>query len=57
MIGEFPGLAKLDEHGQPARDLRLSAASTARSCGDWFGVDAAAILPDAQSFGRPVILK
>ena len=26
-------------------------------CGDWFGVDPAAILPDARGIGKPVILK
>ncbi len=56
MIGEFPGLEKLDQDGN------LRATSDFRGlygalCGDWFGVDPAAILPDARGIGKPVILK
>ena len=57
MIGEFPGLGEAGQGRQPARDRRTSAASTARWRGDWFGVDPAAVLPDARGIGRPVILK
>ena len=56
MVGEFPGLAKLDKDGN------LRATSDYRGvygalCGDWFGVDPLAILPDARGIGKPVILK
>jgi uncharacterized protein (DUF1501 family) len=56
MIGEFPGLSKLDNDGN------LRATSDYRGvygalCGDWFGVDPLAILPDARGIGRPRILK
>jgi len=55
MIGEFPGLEKLDQDGN------LRATSDFRGvygalCGDWFGVDPAAILPDARGLGKPVVL-
>ena len=47
MIGEFPGLAQLDKDGN------LRATSDFRGlygalCGDWFGVDPAAVLPGAR---------
>jgi uncharacterized protein (DUF1501 family) len=56
MVGEFPGLSNLD------RDGNLRATSDYRGvygalCGDWFGVDPAAVLPDARGIGRPVLLK
>ena len=56
MIGEFPGLETLDKDGN------LRATSDFRGvygalCGDWFGVDPDAILPDARGIGKPVVLK
>ncbi|HEY6889528.1 MAG TPA: DUF1501 domain-containing protein [Solirubrobacter sp.] len=56
MVGEFPGLSQLDKDGN------LRATSDYRGvygalCGDWFGIDPAAVLPDARGIGRPVILK
>lgn len=56
MIGEFPGVDTLDKDGN------LRATSDFRGlygalCGDWFGVDPGAILPDARGLGKPVILK
>jgi uncharacterized protein (DUF1501 family) len=56
MVGEFPGLAKLD------RDGNLRATSDYRGLyaailEDWLGTDAGAILPRARSFRRPTILK
>ena len=56
MVGEFPGLSKLDKDGN------LRATSDYRGvygalCGDWFGVDPGSILPDARGIGRPVMLK
>jgi uncharacterized protein (DUF1501 family) len=56
MIGEFPGLAKLDADGnvRATSDFRGLYGALA---GDWFGVDPAAVLPDAGGIGRPVVLK
>jgi uncharacterized protein (DUF1501 family) len=56
MIGEFPGLDRLDADGNlvATADFRgLYGALTA----DWFGVDPAAVLPGAAGIGRPVILR
>ena len=56
MIGEFPGLSKLDKDG----NLRATAdyrGVYGALCGDWFGVDPAAVLPDARGIGRPVVLR
>jgi uncharacterized protein (DUF1501 family) len=56
MIGEFPGLAKLDGDGnvRATADFRGLYGALA---GDWFGVDPAAVLPGAAGIGRPVVLK
>jgi uncharacterized protein (DUF1501 family) len=56
MIGEFPGLERLDKDGnlRATSDFRGVYGALA---GDWFGVDPGAILPDARGIGRPVILK
>jgi uncharacterized protein (DUF1501 family) len=56
MIGEFPGLAKLDKDG----NLRATAdyrGLYAALLEDWLGADAEAILPKARSFARPQILR
>jgi uncharacterized protein (DUF1501 family) len=56
MIGEFPGLANLDEDG----NLRATADFRGIYCAlleQWFGVDAAAVVPDARRFPRPALLK
>ena len=55
MIGEFPGLAQLDA------DDNLRATSDFRGlyCSiieQWFGVDAAAVIPDAGAFGRAALI-
>jgi uncharacterized protein (DUF1501 family) len=55
MIGEFPGLAQLDD------DDNLRATSDFRGlyCSiieQWFGEDAAAVIPDAASFARPTLI-
>ncbi len=55
MIGEFPGLAQLDD------DDNLRATSDFRGlyCSiieQWFGEDAGAVIPDAGSFARPVLI-
>jgi uncharacterized protein (DUF1501 family) len=56
MIGEFPGLAKLDEDGN------LRATSDYRGLygailEQWLGADAEALIPGARSFARPRILR
>ena len=56
MIGEFPGLDRLDKDGNlvATSDFRGLCGSLAA---DWFGVDPAAVLPGSSGIGRPVILK
>lgn len=54
-VGEFPGLATLDD----SDNLVATADFRAVYCSlleQWFGVDAAPIIPGAASFGRPVLL-
>jgi uncharacterized protein (DUF1501 family) len=56
MIGEFPGLGKLDPDGN------LRATSDFRGLygavvGDWFGVDPSAIVPGVSGIGRPVVFR
>jgi uncharacterized protein (DUF1501 family) len=56
MIGEFPGLAKLDADGN------LRATSDFRGLygailEDWLGTDADAIIPSARKFSRPTIVR
>jgi uncharacterized protein (DUF1501 family) len=56
MVGEFPGLSSLDKDG----NLRATAdyrGVYGALCGDWFGVDPLAILPDARNIGRPTVVK
>ena len=56
MIGEFPGLKRLDAMG----NLRATAdfrGVYGALVGDWFGVDPAAVLPDARGIGRPAVIK
>jgi uncharacterized protein (DUF1501 family) len=55
MVGEFPGLAQLDA------DDNLRATSDFRGlyCSiieQWFGVEAAAVIPDAGSFARATLI-
>jgi uncharacterized protein (DUF1501 family) len=57
MVGEFPGLAGgLDDDGNvvATADFRAVYSSLLEQ---WLGVDAAAIIPDAGSFGRPVLVR
>jgi uncharacterized protein (DUF1501 family) len=56
MIGEFPGLAKLDEHGnlRATSDFRGVYSSLLEQ---WLGADAEAIIPGAGKFGRPRLVK
>jgi uncharacterized protein (DUF1501 family) len=55
MIGEWPGLDQLDEEG----NLRATSDFRSLYCSivePWFGLDAGAVLPDASSFARPVLI-
>ncbi len=55
MLGEWPGLSTLD----PSDNLRSTFDFRALYCGlleQWFGVDAAQIIPGAASFARPALL-
>ena len=56
MVGEFPGLSNLDENGnlRPTSDFRSVYCSLLEQ---WLGTDAAAVIPHAKSFGRPVLVK
>jgi uncharacterized protein (DUF1501 family) len=56
MIGEFPGLATLDDHGnlRATSDFRGLYAALAA---DWFGVDPAAVLPGGGGYARPVVIR
>ncbi|HEX4929985.1 MAG TPA: DUF1501 domain-containing protein [Gaiellaceae bacterium] len=56
MIGEFPGLAKLDEQG----NLRATSDFRGLYCGlleQWLGADPETIIPGAAKFARPKLLK
>jgi uncharacterized protein (DUF1501 family) len=56
MLGEFPGLANLDESG----NLRATADFRGIYCAlleQWFGVDAGSVVPEAGRFPRPALLK
>jgi uncharacterized protein (DUF1501 family) len=56
MIGEYPGLARLDDDGnlRATSDFRGLYAALLE---EWLGADAEAIIPSARSFARPRILK
>ena len=56
MIGEFPGLGKLDEQGnlRATADFRGLYGSILE---DWLGTDADAIIPGARKYARPKILR
>ena len=56
MVGEFPGLDRLDEDG----NLRMTSDFRGVYSGlleQWFGHDAAAVIPEAGRFGRPQLVK
>jgi uncharacterized protein (DUF1501 family) len=55
MIGEFPGLAQLDadENLLNTSDFRGLYCSLTEQ---WFGVDAAALIPGAAGFARPALI-
>ncbi len=55
MVGEFPGLAQLDQQD----NLRATSDFRAVYCGlleQWFAADAAAVIPGASSFARPQLV-
>ncbi|HUQ22548.1 MAG TPA: hypothetical protein VM049_05980, partial [Gaiellaceae bacterium] len=56
MIGEFPGLARLDDDGnlRATSDFRGLYSALLEQ---WLGADAEAIIPGARSFARPKILR
>lgn len=56
MIGEFPGLAKLDDDGnlRATSDFRGLYSSLLEQ---WLGADAEAIIPGAAKFARPKLLR
>ncbi|HEX3241035.1 MAG TPA: DUF1501 domain-containing protein [Solirubrobacterales bacterium] len=56
MVGEFPGLAKLDAYG----NLRVTSDFRAMYCAlleQWLGHDAAPIIPGASGFTQPTLVK
>jgi uncharacterized protein (DUF1501 family) len=56
MVGEFPGLATLDEN----ENLRNTSDFRSLYCAlleQWFGVEASVAIPEAQSFARPTLVK
>ena len=56
MVGEFPGVDKLDDDGnlRATSDFRAVYSSLVEQ---WLGADATAVIPGASSFQRPVLLK
>ncbi|WP_205698291.1 DUF1501 domain-containing protein [Conexibacter sp. SYSU D00693] len=56
LVGEFPGLAKLDEDGnvRATSDFRALYATLAEG---WLGVDAAAVVPGAAKLPRYAVLR
>ncbi len=56
MVGEFPGLATLDDHD----NLRHTSDFRAMYCSlleQWLGEDASAVIPGAAGFPRPALVK
>ena len=56
MVGEYPGLATLDEN----ENLRNTSDFRSTYCSlleQWFQTEAAVAIPEASSFARPVLLK
>ena len=56
MVGEFPGVDRLDEDGnlRATSDFRAVYSSLLEQ---WFGHDAAAVIPNAGRFGRPALVR
>lgn len=56
MVGEFPGLAQLDE----ADNLKVTSDFRAMYCSlleQWLGQDAEPVIPGASGFARPTLIK
>jgi uncharacterized protein (DUF1501 family) len=55
MVGEFPGLDRLDEDGnlRPSSDFRAVYCALLEQ---WLGADAASVMPDARRFARPPLV-
>jgi uncharacterized protein (DUF1501 family) len=55
MVGEFPGLTKLDvnENVLPTADFRAMYCSLLEQ---WFQVEAGLVIPEAATFGRPLLV-
>jgi uncharacterized protein (DUF1501 family) len=56
MIGEYPGLARLDEHGnlRATSDFRGLYAALLEQ---WLDADAEAVIPGARTFARPKVVR
>jgi uncharacterized protein (DUF1501 family) len=56
MVGEFPGLDRLDDDGNliPTSDFRGVYSALLEQ---WLNTDPAAVIPEAARFGRPLLLK
>jgi uncharacterized protein (DUF1501 family) len=55
MVGEFPGLSKLDAND----NLRVTSDFRGMYCSlleQWLGHDAASIIPGASGFARPTLV-
>jgi uncharacterized protein (DUF1501 family) len=55
MVGEWPGLGNLDEDDNllSTSDFRAVYSSLLEQ---WFGVDAAAVIPGAAGMARPLLI-
>ena len=56
MVGEFPGLAKLDTN----ENLRVTSDFRGMYCSlleQWLGFDSAQVIPGASGFERPRLVK
>ena len=56
MVGEFPGLATLDTN----ENLRVTSDFRAMYCSlleEWLGFDSAAIIPGAEGFEKPKLVR
>ena len=56
MVGEFPGLDVLDEDGnlRATSDFRAVQAALLEQ---WLGTEAAGIIPEAERFARPALVR
>jgi uncharacterized protein (DUF1501 family) len=56
LVGEFPGLQQLDEHGNLRTTIDFRAVYAAL-LEQWLGADPAAVLPEAARFARPRLIR